>query len=130
MRHYLEVDDLSPDELADVLDRAQRPVDALGEPLAKRGVALYFEKPSLRTRHSAEMAVVQLGGHPVTVRRDEIGAGTRETLTDIAQVLAGYHAALGARVFLQDDVIAFADADALPVINLLSDQSHPCQTLA
>src|SRR3954470_22421716 len=130
MRHYLEVDDLSPDELADVLDRAQRPVDALGEPLAKRGVALYFEKPSLRTRHSSEMAVVQLGGHPITIRRDEIGAGAREPVTDIARVLAGYHALMGARVFDHADVVGFASADALPIVNLLSDEAHPCQALA
>jgi ornithine carbamoyltransferase len=130
MRHYLEVDDLTADELTDILDRAGRPLGQLGQPLARRGVALYFEKPSLRTRHSSEMAVVQLGGHPITVRRDEIGAGSRETLSDIARVLAGYHAILGARVFVHDDVVAFADADALPIVNLLSDESHPCQTLA
>ena len=128
MRHFLEVDDLSPAELDDVLDRAE--VCDLGAPLAGKGVALYFEKPSLRTRHSSEMAVVQLGGHPVTIRRDEIGAGAREPLSDIANVLAGYHALMGARVFLHDDVVTLAAPDALPVVNLLSDESHPCQALA
>ncbi|HEX4820069.1 MAG TPA: ornithine carbamoyltransferase [Acidimicrobiales bacterium] len=128
LRHFLEVDDLSLDELQDVLDRADsRMVD---KPLAGKGAALYFEKPSLRTRHSAEMAIVQLGGHPVTVRRDEIGAGARETLSDIAHVLSGYHAVLGARVFHHADLEAFAAADALPIVNLLSDQAHPCQALA
>src|SRR4051812_19212602 len=128
MRHFLEVDDLSPVELVEVLDRAES--NALGTPLAGKGVALYFEKPSLRTRHSSEMATVQLGGHPVTIRRDEIGAGAREPLADIANVLARYHAAMGARVFLHDDVVALAAPNALPVINLLSDESHPCQALA
>jgi len=128
MRHFLEVDDLSPAELDDVLDRAE--VSDLGAPLAGKGVALYFEKPSLRTRHSSEMAVVQLGGHPVTIRRDEIGAGAREPLSDIANVLAGYHALMGARVFLHDDVVTLAAPNALPVVNLLSDESHPCQALA
>jgi len=128
MRHFLEVDDLSPAELDDVLDRAE--VSDLGAPLAGKGVALYFEKPSLRTRHSSEMAVVQLGGHPVTIRRDEIGAGAREPLSDIANVLARYHALMGARVFLHDDVVTLAAPDALPVVNLLSDESHPCQALA
>jgi ornithine carbamoyltransferase len=128
MRHFLEVDDLTPDELREVLVRSER--TDLGEPLARKGVALYFEKPSLRTRHSAEMAVVQLGGHPLTMRTDEIGPGSREPLTDIANVLAGYHAAMGARVFHHADVEALAAADALPIVNLLSDQSHPCQALA
>jgi ornithine carbamoyltransferase len=128
MRNFLEVDDLSPDELLDVLDRAES--RDLGTPLAGRGVALYFEKPSLRTRHSSEMAVVQLGGHPVTIRRDEIGAGAREPLADIARVLGGYHALMGARVFLHDDVVALAAPGALPIVNLLSDEAHPCQALA
>src|SRR5262249_49503582 len=89
-----------------------------------------FAKPSLRTRHSSEMAVVQLGGHPVTMKRDEIEPGAREPWRDIAQVLAGYHALMGARVFEHADVEALAGADALPVVNLLSDASHPCQALA
>ena len=128
MRHFLEVDDLSLGELRDVLDRADtRMVEA---PLRGKGAALYFEKPSLRTRHSAEMAVVQLGGHPITVRRDEIGAGARETLSDIASVLSGYHAFMGARVFRHADLHALAGPDALPIVNLLSDEAHPCQALA
>lgn len=128
MRHFLEVDDLSLDELQDVLDRADtRMVET---PLQGKGAALYFEKPSLRTRHSAEMAVVQLGGHPITVRRDEIGAGARETLSDIAMVLSGYHAFMGARVFNHADLVALAAPDAMPIVNLLSDESHPCQALA
>ena len=130
MRHYLEVDDLSRDELVDVLDRSERPLEALGRPLEGRGMALYFEKPSLRTRHSAEMAVVQLGGHPITMRRDEIGPGSREPLDDIARVLAGYHALVGARVFEHAAVEALAAPDAVPVVNLLSELSHPVQTLA
>jgi ornithine carbamoyltransferase len=124
----LEVDDLTLEELVEVLHRAES--TALGAPLAGKGVVLYFEKPSLRTRHSSEMAVVQLGGHPVTVRGDEIGAGARETLADIARVLEGYHALMGARVFSHADAVALAAPDALPIVNLLSDEAHPCQTLA
>lgn len=130
MRHVLEIDDLTVDELTTVLDRAEAPVEALGRPLAGRAVALYFEKPSLRTRHAAEVAVAELGGHPVTMRRDEIGPGSREPLADIARVLGGYHAVLGARVFEHVDLEALAAADGLPVVNLLSDRSHPCQALA
>lgn len=128
LRHFLEVDDLSPSELVEVLDRAES--GALGRPLAGKGAALYFEKPSLRTRHSSEMAVVQLGGHPITIRREEIGAGAREPLSDIANVLAGYHALMGARVFSHADVEALAAPNALPIANLLSDEAHPCQALA
>ena len=78
-----------------------RPAAAPGpaQVLAGRGAALLFEKPSLRTRHSTEMAVVQLGGHPVSVRPDEVGIDVRETAEDVARTLAGYHAAIGARVF-------------------------------
>jgi len=122
------MDDLSPDELADVLDRAEQP--DLAQSLHGKGVALYFAKPSLRTRHSCEMAVVQLGGHPVTMKRDEIDPGAREPWSDIAQVLAGYHAVMGARVFEHEDVEALSAPNALPIVNLLSDAAHPCQALA
>jgi ornithine carbamoyltransferase len=128
VRHFLEIDDLSIDELAGVLDRAEQ--RDLGQPLKGKGVALYFAKPSLRTRHSSEMAAVQLGGHPVTMKRDEIDPGTRERWSDIAHVLAGYHAVMGARVFDHEHVEALAEADALPIVNLLSDHAHPCQALA
>jgi ornithine carbamoyltransferase len=128
VRHVLEVDDLTPAELAEVLDRAEQPAPpAL---LAGRSVGLYFEKPSLRTRHSCEVAVVELGGHPLTFRQDETGAGTREPLADIARVLSGYHALLGARVFDHALLEELAGAASIPVVNLLSDLGHPCQALA
>jgi ornithine carbamoyltransferase len=128
VRHLLEIDDLTPDELRDVLRRADIP--PADRPLAGRTVGLYFEKPSLRTRHSCEVAVVQLGGHPVTFRRDEVGSGEREPIADIARVLSGYHAALGARVFDHRLVDELAAAATIPVVNLLSDRAHPCQALA
>jgi ornithine carbamoyltransferase len=128
VRHFLEIDDLSPAELDEVLRRADTPS---GErPLAGRTVGLYFEKPSLRTRHSCEVAVVQLGGHPVTFRRDEVGSGEREPVADIARVLSGYHAALGGRVFDHCLLEDLAAAAMIPVVNLLSDRGHPCQALA
>ena len=76
------------------------------------------------------MAVVQLGGHPISVRPDEIGSGDRETPADIARVLAGYHACLGARVAGHDVLEDMAEPEAVPVVNLLSDPAHPCQALA
>jgi ornithine carbamoyltransferase len=128
VRHLLEIDDLSRGELATVLDLAadsDRP-----QILTGRSVALYFEKPSLRTRHSSEVAVVQLGGHPLTFRADEVGTGARELLTDIASVLSGYHAAIGARVFDHHDLEELASTAEVPVVNLLSDLGHPCQAVA
>jgi ornithine carbamoyltransferase len=127
VRHVLEVDDLSAAEVALVLDLAADP--ARPQVLAGRSVGLYFEKPSLRTRHSCEVAVVELGGHPLTFRTDEVGGGHREPLADIARVLSGYHAALGGRVFDHGVLEQLAGASTIPVVNLLSDQGHPCQAL-
>jgi ornithine carbamoyltransferase len=126
--HLLEVDDLTPDELTEVLDAAEDPSPPAV--LAGRGVALLFEKPSLRTRHSMELAVVQLGGHPVATQAAEVGLGVRETVADVARTLSCYHAAIGARVFEHAKVEGLAAAAAVPVVNLLSDQAHPCQALA
>ena len=127
-RHFLDVDDLTPDELTDVLDRAE--VTDPPRVLDGKGVALLFEKPSLRTRHSSEMAVVQLGGHPLTFRGDEVGPRSREPLADIARVLSGYHAAFGARVFDHAALEELASSSSIPIVNLLSDRAHPCQALA
>lgn len=128
MRHVLDLDDLSPLEVTQVLDLADDP--ARPPLLERKTVGLYFEKPSLRTRHSCETAVVQLAGHPVVFRKDEIGGSGREPMSDIAQVLSGYHAALGARVFDHQVLENMAASATIPVINLLSDSGHPCQALA
>ena len=128
VRHVLELDNLSPDELREVLRRSATPT--AHRSLTGRTVGLYFEKPSLRTRHSCEAAIVQLGGHPVTFRRDEVGSGDRESVSDISRVLSGYHAALGGRVFDHRLLEELAGAATIPVVNLLSDRGHPCQALA
>ena len=128
VRHFLEIDDLAPAELAEVLDLAERPDPP--EVLAGRGVALVFEKPSLRTRNATEMAVVQLGGHPISLRADEVGLDEREPAPDAARALSRYHAAIGARVFEHARLEAMAAAAGVPVLNLLSDRSHPAQALA
>jgi ornithine carbamoyltransferase len=128
MRHFLEVDALSPAELVAVLDRAE--LDSPPAVLAGRGAALLFEKPSNRTRNSMEMAVVQLGGHPVTMRGEEVGFDVRETIEDVARTLSCYHAVIAARVFEHSKVERLAGAASVPVVNLLSDDGHPCQALA
>jgi len=127
-RHFLEVDDLSGAELREVLAKAgERDAPPV---LEGRSVALIFEKPSLRTRNSSEVAVVQLGGHPLTMFRDEVGLGLREPVADVARVLSRYHALVGARVFGHELVAGLAASASVPVVNLLSDASHPCQALA
>lgn len=127
-RHLLELDDLSAAEVAQVLDLAAAPDRP--QVLAGQSVGLYFEKPSLRTRHSCEVAVTQLGGHPLTFRTDEVGSGDREPLSDIAAVLSGYHAVVGGRVFAHRTLEQLAASSTIPVVNLLSDEGHPCQALA
>jgi ornithine carbamoyltransferase len=128
IRHFLEVDDLSAGELAEVLDRSEDPDPP--QVLAGCGAALVFEKPSLRTRSSTEMAVVQLGGHPVAISAAEVGLGTRETPEDVARTLASYHRVIAARVFEHEKLERMAAVDIAPVVNLLSDTAHPVQALA
>jgi len=122
------MDDLNEPELAAVLDLCDpgraRPV------LAGRGAALIFEKPSNRTRNASEMAVVGLGGHPISIRGEEIGLGVRETVEDVTRVLARYHAVIGARVFDHRHLEGMAAVDEVPVVNLLSDMAHPTQVVA
>ena len=127
-RRLLEIDDLTADELRAVLGLCLEPHPP--QVLAGKGAALLFEKPSVRTRHSTEMAVVQLGGHPITVRADEMSLDVRETAEDVARTLAGYHAAIGARVFEHSKLERMAGAVDIPVFNLLSDDSHPLQAIA
>src|SRR5205085_1184500 len=127
-RHFLEVNDLTPDELTEVLDRSE--VTSPPAVMQGKGAAILFEKPSLRTRNAMEMAVVQLGGHPVTIKGDEVGVDSREPVTDVARVLSRYHAAIGARVFSHRTVEQLAAVATVPVINLLSDAAHPTQALA
>ena len=131
-RHLLSIADLSSDELSSVLEIAQRPSQPV---LAGLGVALLFEHPSARTRNATEMAVVQLSGHPVSIRGDEVGIDTRESAEDVARTLACYHALIAARVRSHSTLKRMADALDLaglpvPVVNLLSDHEHPTQAIA
>lgn len=127
-RHLLEIDDLSPDELLQVLDRCTTPHPM--RVLEDRGAALIFEKPSNRTRNSTEMAVVELGGHPIYLKPDEVDIDGRESAEDVARTLACYHSVIAARVFDHTVLERMAGAVAIPVVNLLSDLSHPLQAIA
>jgi ornithine carbamoyltransferase len=129
-RHLLDVTDFTAHEVREILALAQQPVDSLDRPLAGKGAALIFEKPSNRTRHSMEMAVVQLGGHPIYTRGEEVGFDTREPVEDVARIMEGYHALIAARVFDHLTVTRMAAVVDVPVVNMLSDHSHPLQAFA
>jgi ornithine carbamoyltransferase len=129
-RDFLAITDLGAAELHQVLALAEAPIPSLGRPLDGMGAALIFEKPSNRTRHSMEIAVFQLGGHPVYTRGEEIGFDTREPVEDVAKIMAGYHGLIAARVFAHSTVERLAAASDVPVVNLLSDYEHPMQALA
>jgi ornithine carbamoyltransferase len=132
-RHLLSVSDLSSEQVADVLRHAS--VLSPPQVLAGKGAALVFEHPSARTRNAAEMAVTALGGHPVTIRGDEVGIDQRESAEDVARTLACFHSTIAARVERHttlERMVAALDAAGVevPVVNLLSDREHPTQALA
>ena len=128
MTDLLSIADLPEGAFAEILALSER--EDLGRPLAGKGVALVFEKPSARTRNSTEMAVVQLGGHPVYIQKDEVGIDTRESAEDVARTLACYHAVIAARVMDHRHLVRMAEAADVPVANLLSDTDHPFQAFA
>ncbi len=133
MGDFLEVTDLGVGGLAEVLQRAaavkryDRESRGL---LAGTHLGLFFEKPSLRTRVSCEVAANQLGCHAYVLKADEIGLGEREAVEDVARVLNRYLDVLALRVFDHRHLETMAAHATAPVINLLSDRSHPCQALA
>ncbi len=128
MSDLLTVADLGREGLETILALSER--RDLGRPLAGKGVALVFQKPSARTRNSMEMAVVQLGGHPVYIQKEEVGLGARETAEDVARTLACFHEVIAARVMDHRALELMAAANDKPVLNMLSDRSHPLQALA
>jgi ornithine carbamoyltransferase len=127
------VADLSPEAMLRLLDRAlelkRDPVEG-GTPLAGTKAALVFQKPSLRTRVSFEVAMLELGGTALYLSPAEIQLGAREAVVDVARVLSRYVDIIVARVFLHSDVGELAQHASVPVINALSDREHPCQILA
>jgi ornithine carbamoyltransferase len=123
----LAIRDLSAGDLRVILDASQQPAPRV---LQDKGVALYFEKPSARTRNSMELAAAQLGGHPVYLQPSELGIGTRESVEDVTRTLGCYHAIVAARVFDHALLEQMAAVNAAPVLNLLSATDHPLQALA
>jgi ornithine carbamoyltransferase len=132
IQHYLRDDDLTPDELVAVLDRADRyKADRLAaRPLEGKSVAVVFEKNSTRTRLSFEVGIHQLGGQPIIVDGRTSQLGREETIEDTSRVLSRYVDAVAIRTFAQRRIDALAGASSVPVINALTDEFHPCQVLA
>jgi ornithine carbamoyltransferase len=132
-RDLLSVDDLTPRELASLLDlsaKAKAQPGDYAERMAGRAVAMIFEKPSTRTRVSFEIAVSSTGGHPVPLSSSELQLGRGETIEDTGRVLSRYVDAIVLRTFEQERLEVLAGAAAVPVVNALSDFEHPCQCLA
>ncbi len=131
-RHFLTGRELSAGELDSILARASelKRAPRSSDALAERTVALVFEKPSTRTRVSFEVGVVELGGHPLVLRGDELQIQRGEALRDTALVLARHVAAVGIRTGLHAAVVEFATHSEIPVFNMLTAEHHPCQALA
>ena len=132
-RHYLSVDDLSPQELTSLLElsaKVKAEPGAYADALAGKSGALIFEKPSTRTRVSFEVGVFELGAHAVVLSSSELQLGRGETIEDTGKVLSRYVDAIVLRTFEQERLEVLAGASSVPVVNALSDFEHPCQALA
>ena len=130
-RDFISVTDLSASETHQLTLRgAAGKGQVSNRPLAGKSVALLFEKPSLRTKVSFQVAVEQLGGYSLYMGGDEVGLGVREPVSDVARVLSGYVDCIVARVFRHEHLHELARYASVPVINALSEWEHPCQTMA
>jgi ornithine carbamoyltransferase len=134
-RHFVSLFDLTPAEAAGLIDRTigLKRGEADGgrtSLLLGRTLGLVFEKPSLRTRVSFEAAIARLGGNAIFLRGKDVGLGVRESVSDFARVISQYVDVLAVRTFSQATVEELAVHASIPVINALSDSSHPCQAMA
>jgi len=136
MKDFISIADCSKEELREFLDvavRLKRQYKATGrnDPLlAGKMLAMIFEKPSLRTRVSFAVAMQHLGGAAIMLRQEEVGLGQREAVKDVARVLSGMCDAVTIRTVDHDKVLELAKWSIIPVINALTELSHPCQAMA
>jgi ornithine carbamoyltransferase len=136
MKHFIDISDCSSDELQHLLDvslqlKKQYRETGANDPILKnQTLAMIFEKPSLRTRVSFAVAMTHLGGAGLLLRQEEVGLGTREPIHDVARVLASMCDGIMARTFEHQKVLDLAQWSKVPVINGLTDYSHPCQAMA
>jgi ornithine carbamoyltransferase len=134
-KDFLSIADLDPQELSELLELAadlkiERRQGAMVQRLEGKALAMVFQKPSLRTRVSFEMAMTDLGGRALYLSPAEVGMGARESVADVARVLSRFVDAIMARVFDHAEIVSLARWASVPVINGLSDYNHPCQALA
>lgn len=134
-RDFLTLADYEPQDILDLLDFAielkrQKKANEVHHLLKGKSVAMYFEKPSNRTRVSFEVGIYDLGAHPVVLKKEEINLGLRETIGDTARTLSQYVDGIMIRTFKQADVVELAEYATVPVINGLTDDYHPCQVMA
>ena len=134
-KHFINLEDFTPDELKGLIDLAlelkkkiknNKPADIL----KGKNLVMYFSKPSLRTRLSFEIGMAKLGGNSYVIKQDEIILGKRESIEDTSRVISKYADAITIRTFAHSDVETFAKYSSIPVINALTDLSHPCQIMA
>lgn len=135
MKDFLAVSDYDPAEIQELLDlavRLKKEYQGGGNPPLFKGkvLGMIFQKPSLRTRVSFDMAMRHMGGDALYLSPNEIGLGKRESIADVARVMAGYVHIIMARVFDHEHILEFAKWSSVPVINGLSDYNHPCQAMA
>jgi ornithine carbamoyltransferase len=129
-RDFLSIADISPHEVAGIIQRAGKLKGGVQDkPLDGKSVAMLFEKPSLRTKVSFDVAVHQMGGHPIYMGGDEVGMGGRESVSDVARVLSRYVDIVVARTYSHQTLEELAAYASVPVVNALSDVEHPCQAL-
>ncbi|MEI7473735.1 MAG: ornithine carbamoyltransferase [bacterium] len=134
-KDFLSLMDFNKEEIYLLLDLAKRlkqetKIGIEHKVLKDKVFVMIFSKPSLRTRVSFEVGIHQLGGTSIVLKQDEINLGVRETIADTARTISRYADGVMIRTFAQSDVVEFAEAATIPVINGLTDSSHPCQVLA
>ncbi|MFQ5380644.1 MAG: ornithine carbamoyltransferase [Dehalococcoidia bacterium] len=129
-RHLLSSADITPAEVEQLLDLAERLKREPQRVLEGRQLALLFEKPSLRTRVSFQVAMRHLGGETIYLAPQEVGLGEREAISDVSRVLARYVDVVAVRTFGQEIVTEYAEYSEIPVVNALTNEEHPCQALA
>ena len=140
MKHFLNLNEISTEDLKGILKQAQEMKDARvglpkgtideNQPLHQHIVALVFEKPSTRTRTSFDVGVRQLGGQPMVLSGAEMQLGQGESIADTARVLSRYVDLIMIRTFDSDTLYELAKYSTVPIINGLTNESHPCQIMA
>ena len=136
MRHFLDIREFSAETLQSMLDDAAATKAAMkagaetARPLAGKSVAMIFEKPSTRTRVSFEVGITQLGGTPLMLSAQDLQIGRGESIEDTARVLSRYVDLITIRCFAHETLLTLAEHATVPVVNALTERSHPCQILA